>query len=357
MSVNIGRVMGSKFHFVTAIPLAAVGLDLDVAINTATGDIYTKASGAWSFSFNIMGPAGPAGAAGAAWIASVGVPTGGNDGDFGLNTANGDVYQKVSGTWGFLMNIMGNVITIDPTMPSSPASGDVYVNPFSSRVYGYTSSWVEKYPIGQLKRYALPNGTGLFVGPGFTGAFAGGGTVTNGTNSVGPILNLSVMTAQHGVQTECKFISNGIIDIQFDLRQISSTSTSVFWFGLFEDWPDATANGGYAHIAMRYSRLAGDTKFRLSVANETGTTHATANTGVTVANGTDYRVHLRWNATAKTLTSLIMDQDFTVLDTTTLTLTVGQNGPDAATELYLLAHLQDSSGPASMGLYKIGINK
>jgi hypothetical protein len=56
-----------------------------------------------------QGPAGPPGSgggigsgSGSAWYQGSGAPTAGlgADGDFYLNTANGDVYQKTSGSWG-----------------------------------------------------------------------------------------------------------------------------------------------------------------------------------------------------------------------------------------------------------------
>lgn len=62
---------------------------------------------------NIMGPQGiqgnpgtngtngTNGAPGSVWYSGVGAPAGGLgvNGDFYLNTANGDVYQKVAGAW------------------------------------------------------------------------------------------------------------------------------------------------------------------------------------------------------------------------------------------------------------------
>ncbi len=56
-----------------------------------------------------QGEQGPAGEAGATWYTGSGVPTaatGAND-DLYLNTANGDVYKKVSGAWTKIANLKG----------------------------------------------------------------------------------------------------------------------------------------------------------------------------------------------------------------------------------------------------------
>ena len=47
------------------------------------------------------GPTGSTGAAGSVWYSGSGVPSAGTgvNGDFYLNTANGDVYQKAGGSW------------------------------------------------------------------------------------------------------------------------------------------------------------------------------------------------------------------------------------------------------------------
>jgi hypothetical protein len=55
------------------------------------------------------GPAGAAGADGATWLSGSGVPAAslGKNGDFYLNTATSDVYNKASGTWTAVANIQG----------------------------------------------------------------------------------------------------------------------------------------------------------------------------------------------------------------------------------------------------------
>jgi len=69
-----------------------------------------------------QGPTGPAGANGEKWYTGSGAPSAGTgvNGDLYLNTSTGDVYEKVSGAWGSpIANIKG------PTGASGSGAGDV----------------------------------------------------------------------------------------------------------------------------------------------------------------------------------------------------------------------------------------
>jgi hypothetical protein len=75
-----------------------------------------------------QGPAGPPGSggsgSGSTWYEGAGAPASGSgaDGDFYLNTANGDVYQKASGAWGAPVgNITGPQGPQGATGPTGPA--------------------------------------------------------------------------------------------------------------------------------------------------------------------------------------------------------------------------------------------
>jgi hypothetical protein len=87
-------------------------VDGDYYLDTANGDVYSKAGGVWNVVGNILGPQGPPGAAGVVgslWYVGVGAPAGGLgvDGDFYLNSANGDTYQKAAGVWVLQANLTG----------------------------------------------------------------------------------------------------------------------------------------------------------------------------------------------------------------------------------------------------------
>lgn len=101
-------------------PSAGTGSNGDFYINTAANTIYgPKAGGAWGSATSLVGPTGATGAAGSAgatgpagangtngtngstWYSGAGAPsTTHTNGDFYLNTSNGDVYKQVSGAWG-----------------------------------------------------------------------------------------------------------------------------------------------------------------------------------------------------------------------------------------------------------------
>lgn len=157
---------GATWYSAAGVPSSGLGADGDHYLNTTNYDIYKKASGAWGLIGNIKGAAGdtgaqgpqgetgaagaqgpqgetgaqgpqgiqgetgaqgpqgetgatgaqgPAGADGApgadgaTWYSGSGAPSAGigADGDYYLNTANGDVYKKTSGSWGSIGNIKG----------------------------------------------------------------------------------------------------------------------------------------------------------------------------------------------------------------------------------------------------------
>lgn len=116
---------GSVWRSGVGVPSDAVGTDLDFYLNTANGDVYQRSAGHYSVITNIKGADGTNGADGAdgtngtdgedgrdgnQWFTGTGVPSDGigEDGDLYLNIANGDVYQKASGTWGAsVANITG----------------------------------------------------------------------------------------------------------------------------------------------------------------------------------------------------------------------------------------------------------
>jgi len=99
-------VIGMSWYSGSGAPSSGSGVNGDYYLNTATGDVYTKASGSWGSPVaNIRGPAGTngsTGAAGSTWYSGSGAPSSGTgvNGDYYLNTANGDVYTKASGSWG-----------------------------------------------------------------------------------------------------------------------------------------------------------------------------------------------------------------------------------------------------------------
>lgn len=129
---------GSAWRDGNVAPANSLGIDGDYYLNTATGDIYLRLSGAYSIVANIMGATGtngaigPTGATGAAgtngtngavgaagsvWHTGSGVPSNsvGIEGDYYLNAATGDVYLKALGSYSLIANIMGATGTTGAT--------------------------------------------------------------------------------------------------------------------------------------------------------------------------------------------------------------------------------------------------
>lgn len=111
---------GTLWNYGSGIPASSLGVNGDFYLNTANSDVYTKVSGVWVQVANLkgaVGVAGPAGADGNTWYSGSGTPanTIGNNGDYYLNTANCDIYKKISDVWIYQLNIKGATGSTGPT--------------------------------------------------------------------------------------------------------------------------------------------------------------------------------------------------------------------------------------------------
>lgn len=108
---------GSQWRNGTGAPSNTLGIDGDYYLDDGTGFVYAKAAGAYTHVATIMGPAGTAGSV---WRNGSGVPSNslGVDGDYYLNTANGDVYLRASSIYSIVANITGPAGPAGPTGPS-----------------------------------------------------------------------------------------------------------------------------------------------------------------------------------------------------------------------------------------------
>lgn len=103
---------GSVWRNGDGAPSNGLGSDGDYYLDDLNGYVYYKASGAYTHVATIEGPpgaAGPAGAPGAVWRNGSGAPSDslGIDGDFYLDDATGNVYERSSGTYSIVANISG----------------------------------------------------------------------------------------------------------------------------------------------------------------------------------------------------------------------------------------------------------
>ena len=96
---------GSVWHSGSGVPSAGLGVDGDYYLNTDNGDVYEKVGGSWGSPVDNL-----QGTAGATWYTGSGAPLGalGVVGDLYLDEDNGDVYEKTgASTWTNTTNIAG----------------------------------------------------------------------------------------------------------------------------------------------------------------------------------------------------------------------------------------------------------
>jgi len=107
---------GEVWYSGSGAPSGTTGVVGDWYINTATGDFYEKtASATWTLRGNLKGPTGLTGndgAPGEKWFTGSGAPSGtllgSVVGDWYLNSANGDYYEKTAvSTWTLRGNLTG----------------------------------------------------------------------------------------------------------------------------------------------------------------------------------------------------------------------------------------------------------
>lgn len=199
-------------------PAAATGKNGDTYINLTNGEVYQKASGAWNDTgYSLQGKS--SGSAGSSFLTGTGVPSAssGNNGDSYVDLTTGNVYQKASGAWsptGYTLKGAAGTNGTNGTNGSpgtngsngsngasflsgsgAPASatgnnGDTYIDLVTGNVYQKASgAWA---PTGNsLKGAAGTNGTnGTNGGPGTNGTngasfLSGSGAPAAGTGNNG----------------------------------------------------------------------------------------------------------------------------------------------------------------------------
>lgn len=115
---------GSVWYNDSGVPDVGLGLDDDYYLDVDTEDVYFKSSGAWTLITNIKGDTGASGTA-TVWHDGTGAPSSGlgSDGDYYLDDATGDVYLKAAGAWSIVTNLAG---TSGGAVPTTIAAGASY---------------------------------------------------------------------------------------------------------------------------------------------------------------------------------------------------------------------------------------
>lgn len=102
---------GSSVNFLrgNGEPNNQLGKNGDMYINLINGDIYDKNSGVWRFVINLTGQKGTDGVPGTSFISGDGVPapTLGFDNDVYLDLLTDNIYNKINGVWILQVNIKG----------------------------------------------------------------------------------------------------------------------------------------------------------------------------------------------------------------------------------------------------------
>lgn len=103
MALTTGVILADS-----GVPDIGIGADGDHYRNTDNQDFYAKDGGVWALIGNL--DAGAADGVGTTWLSGSGVPDNGDgaDGNYYRNTSNQDVYLKASGLWNLIGNIAGN---------------------------------------------------------------------------------------------------------------------------------------------------------------------------------------------------------------------------------------------------------
>ena len=101
---------GNTVLTTSGTPSNAVGANGDYANDSTAQVMYgPKAAGAWPAGVSYKGATGTAGVVGSQWRTGAGVPSNalGVDGDYYINTTTSDVYQRAAGAYSITFNIKG----------------------------------------------------------------------------------------------------------------------------------------------------------------------------------------------------------------------------------------------------------
>lgn len=169
----------------------------DFYLNTANGDVYQQVLGSWSQIGNIRGATGAAGANGfngSTWYNGTAAPGSGVgvNGDYFLNVTTGDYYQKQSGSW----VLIG---TITPTsLPTGGTAGQVLTK---NSATNFDASWAtlpNDLPTGGTTGQVLTKDSGTNYDVSWQTPSGGGGSEfwppNNGSFTAPPTIASSAWT-------------------------------------------------------------------------------------------------------------------------------------------------------------------
>lgn len=144
---------GATWYSGDEIPVASIGKEGDLYLQTSTNNIYVKTSTGWVVSSNIKGEDGDAGKDGATWYSGDDVPSNelGKVNDLYFHTITGNVYAKKSQGWELVSNVKGDdgengkSILSGEGVPESTLGvlSDLYLDKLNYNLYEKVSSgWI-----------------------------------------------------------------------------------------------------------------------------------------------------------------------------------------------------------------------
>jgi hypothetical protein len=152
---------GSVWRNGTGVPANSLGSNGDYYLDDATGNVYLRTSSVYNVVANITGPAGIQGVAGpvgptgptgpsVAWRNGTGAPsdTLGTDGDYYLDDATGNLWQRQSGHYAIVANIKGPQGIQGVAGPAGPAGPTGSTGPAGPTGPGYTATSTTSETIG-----------------------------------------------------------------------------------------------------------------------------------------------------------------------------------------------------------------
>ncbi len=147
---------GAHWFVGTTVPDDGDGADGDLYLRSTNGNVYQKVSGSWGSPVaNITGPTGATGSNGsngtngATWRTGSGAPSNGTgvDGDLYLRTSNGDVYLRSSGTYSVIANLVGptgSTGSTGATGPGVPTGGSTHQILRKINGTDYNTEWADE---------------------------------------------------------------------------------------------------------------------------------------------------------------------------------------------------------------------
>ena len=244
---------GSRWLIGAGAPSSSAGTNVDVYVDSTSGNVYAKTTGAWVLQYNLKGANGTNGSV---WLFGDGLPSAsaGTNVDVYVDRTNGNVYAKTTGAWVLQYNLKGEAASPETTHvlqvllshnnpTTTPRTVDLYhnaatvkLNSLGAVVNGATGTIT--LPAGT---YILTGSTNTVIDLEVTDAIENPIAVGQPSAVVKAYLNTG-----SGYNLADTFQSFGALTVSADefLYQdsctlhgvVSSTSTSVLRLGVSGDW-------------------------------------------------------------------------------------------------------------------------